>query len=118
MRYRKLVGDALDMSFGAGSANYIVDAPEGVAQLVLTRLRLWYGEWWLDTSDGTPWLQEVLGVRTIQTRDAAIRLRALNTQGVRSIVEYSSSFDAEQRTFSVNIKLDTIYGTAVVTGAL
>ena len=74
MRYRKL-DDAGDMVFGHGSDDYYIDRAEAVAQAVMTRLRLWRGEWYLDTDEGTPYLQEIFGRGTESTRQT-IRRRA------------------------------------------
>ena len=63
MKYRKLDENG-DMTFGAGLDNYFIDSAEAVAQSVLTRLRMWLREWYLDTNDGTPYYQQVLGKHT------------------------------------------------------
>lgn len=115
MRYRKLDANG-DYVFGGGGANFWKDQPEAVAQSVMTRLFLFQGEWFLDTNEGMTWKTEVLGVRTANTRDPAIRSRVLGTQGVTAITEYSSSLNRDTRAFSVNLKIDTIYGAATVTG--
>lgn len=109
MRYRQLTPSG-DYSFGSGQANFYTNIPEAPAQAVLTRLRLNLGEWFLDTTDGTPWNTQVLGNNTAGTRDAVIQARILGTQGVNSIISYSSNFNSNTRQFFVYVSLDTIYG--------
>lgn len=115
MRYRALDADN-DMQFGLGGLNYLVNTPEGVAQAVRTRLLLLTGEWFLDTTEGTPYAEQVLGFGTQSTRDLAIRTRILETQGVSDIVEYSS--EVIGREFIVTAKIDTVYGLATIVEAL
>ena len=78
--------------------------------MVLTRLKLLKGEWFVDVSQGIAWLTDVVGVRTAGTRDRAIRNCILGTQGVKSIVSYSSSVVG--RAFTASVTIDTIYGEA------
>ena len=92
MRYRKLDA-AGDMVLGGGQAAFYRNQPEAVAQAVKTRLAMRLGEWFLDTSAGTPWNTKILGKFTIPTRDATIRARILGTTGVTSIDAYSSHFN-------------------------
>lgn len=115
MRYRKLDSQG-DYSFGRGKQDFWVDVPEAVAQSVQTRLFLFRGEWFLDSTEGMTWKTEVLGVRTANTRDPAIRRRVLGTTGVKAITAYSSNLNRDTRAFSVNLTIDTIYGAATVTG--
>lgn len=109
MKYRKLTASN-DYSFGHGRADFYQDEPAAVAQAVKTRLALHAGEYWLDLSEGTPWETKVLGKYTGSTRDVVIRQRAQTTQGVKSLISYSSSLQRDTRAFSVNLKIDTIYG--------
>lgn len=111
MRYRKLDASG-DYSFGQGQDNIWVDVPEAPAQAVQTRLNLWEGQWFLDTREGMPWKTEVLGNRTANTRDPAVRQRALGSMGVRGILQYSSNLDRETRAFSVSMIIDTVYGVS------
>ncbi len=112
MRYRKLDADN-DYVFGGQQADFYKDSPDAVGQAVLTRLRLARGEWFLDTTDGTPW-DQVLGKYTAGTYDAAIRQRILGTQGVRELAGYSSTLNSETRALSVAATINTIYGTTTV----
>lgn len=102
------------MTFGHGSADYLKDSPECVAQAVVTRLKLLRGEWFLDLLEGTPYVPAVFGKHTRQTYDFAVRERILDTQGVTAIDEYESVFDGETRRLTVTVRISTIYGSASV----
>jgi len=115
MRYRKLDANG-DYSFGQSQNNFWVDVPDGVAQAVKTRLALLQGEWYLDSTEGTPYSTKILGTGTKDLYDIAIRDRILGTTGVNSIVSYSSSLN--NRILSVAVTIDTIYGTTQITVSL
>lgn len=117
MRVRKLDANG-DMTFGGDQRSMLANSPEAVGQIVMTRLKLWLGEWWLDTSDGMAWQTKVLGKYTGSTRDVVIRERILGTPGVKSILSYSSQLDRETRAFAVQATIDTIYGRTIVEGTL
>ncbi|MBO2926643.1 hypothetical protein [Metapseudomonas otitidis] len=117
MRYRKLDADG-DYTFGRSQQDFLVNTPETVGQAVMTRLRLWLGEWFINTADGLPWKSQVLGEHTRATYDAAIKNRILQTQGVRQIDSYESSFDGETRRLSVRATITTQYGQTSITGTL
>lgn len=117
MRYRKLDSSG-DMTFGRSASNFWRDVPEAPAQAVKTRLLLRLGEWFLDTSDGTPYDTKILGKHTSGTRDAAIRERIMGTEGVTSLEAYSSTFDPDTRAFTVSATVTTDYGTITVTAPL
>lgn len=115
MRYRTLDAD-LDMTFGQGRANFLVDTPATVAQAVLTRLMLLRGEWFLDVTAGMPWSTDVLGANTGQRYDQAIREQILDTEGVISIVLYSSTKVA--RSLQVAVTVATRYGQEILNAVL
>lgn len=123
MRYRKLTVTG-DFQFGHGAADFWKDQPEAVGQAIKTRLLLFSGEWFLDTIAGTPWggfplndlvvrQGRILAEHTHLSRDAAIRERIITTDGVRTINNYGSSFNANTRAFSVNATVDTVYGRQI-----
>ena len=115
MRYRTLSPTG-DYTFGQGGGNFLVNSPAAVLQAIDTRLKLATGEWFLDKTEGTPYSTEILGAGTENTRDLAFQERILETQGVVSISNYTSSFDARTRKFSFSVDVTTIYGTVTYNG--
>jgi len=102
MRYRKLSNSG-DYQLGV----WLENTPETVAQAVLTRLKLWRGEWFMDTSEGTPYMQNILGHNT--SYDLELKARILGTQGVVELTDYSSVVDRD-RNLIVTCTLSTLYG--------
>lgn len=117
MRYRKLDANG-DFTFGHQQADFYRDQPEGVAQAVKTRLALLTGEWFLDTSEGTPWRTDVLGKYTANAYDAVIKERILNTQGVTSIDAYTSTLERNSRRLNIAATISTLYGSTSVQATL
>lgn len=109
MRYRKQTGSG-DYIFGNGQLDFYRDVPEAVGQAVKSRLLLWLGEWFLDITEGTPYLQGILGKHPKSLADTTIRDRALGTQGMRNIENYVSTIDPDPRRLSVQFSINTIYG--------
>ena len=106
MLYRQLDANG-DYQVG----QFLANTPAAVAQAVRTRLLLWKSEWFLDTSDGTPYLQDILGHNT--NYDLEIQQRILDTPGVTEIASYSSSVDSA-RGLHVQATINTVYGVAVL----
>lgn len=109
MRYRTLDAN-LDMTFGEGGTNFLINSPAAVGQLVYTRLLLLQGEWFLDIFEGTPYATQILGKGTSLTYDNAIRARILGTEGVLRITAYDSNL--VNRALTVEATIDTLYGEA------
>lgn len=128
MRYRKQ-SDTGDYTFGHSGGDFWRDVPDAVGQAVKTRLWLFRGEWFADTSDGTPWggfplndlvvaQGQILGEWANQMRDLEIKRRILGTEGVQSLIEYFSTFDATTRRLQVSARISTIYGATSVAVSL
>jgi len=117
MRYRKL-DDNGDMMFGHQQADFYRNQPEAVAQAVVTRLKLWLDEWFLDMTEGTPYQQAILGKNKQDTIDPALRERILETQGLSELVEYERTHDPDTRTSRVVAQIDTVYGQTQITELL
>lgn len=114
MRYRREDDDG-DYTFGQGDDTWLINSPEAVAQAVKTRFLLWYGQWFLNTTTGTPWVQSVLGKQKPETYNLAIRQRILETQGVNSILSFDTNLNTSSRRVVFTATIDTIYGTTTVT---
>ena len=94
----------------------LVDKAEQVRQQVLIKLKLWRGEWFLDTEFGTPYLQQILGKQlTLSGALAALRKSILEVEGVRQILSFSYSFSNSTRKLTVEFTADTPYGIVEVT---
>lgn len=113
MKYRRL-DQFGDMQFGHGLADFYVDVPEAVAQAVLTRLRLWVGDWFLDNREGTDWPGSVLGVHSKLTADLELRARIGGTQGLAGVQSYASIRDGETRSLAVRVMINTEFGDIVL----
>jgi hypothetical protein len=112
MRYRALTATGDSTAF-SGNTLFLINEPSAVAQAVMTRLNLWQGQWFLDTTLGMPWLQQVIGKNTQAARDAAIQNTILGTPGVNQILSYSS--EVVDRKMTVTCTIDTIYGVEPIT---
>lgn len=114
MRYRREDANG-DYTFGQGDDTWLINSPEAVAQAVRTRFLLWYGQWFLDTTEGTPWIQSVLGKQKPETYNLAIRRRILETRGVNSIIAFDTTLNTSSRRVVFTATIDTLYGTTTVT---
>lgn len=103
-----------DMQWGHGSRDYLVDTPSVVSQRAMTRLKLFTGDWFLNTLDGTPWRTAVLGRDTNASRDPALRARILGTPGCTGITSYASQQNRSTRGFSVQATISTQFGATTV----
>lgn len=109
MRVRKLDANG-DYSLGKGEANFWINDPRGVAQKVETRLLLWEGEWFLDKTVGTPWIQQILGYNNASLRDIAIKTVILETENVTALTNYSSAVGGNgPRGFTVSGTITTAF---------
>ena len=115
MRVRKLSTDG-DYRLGHGDADFMRDTPEVVAQDCMTRLALWRGSWFIDTQEGTPWIQQILGKH--RAVDVVLRNRILETEGVLSLQEFESILDPDTRKLSVTATINTRFGVTTFTGEI
>lgn len=113
MRYRKLTSTG-DYSFGAGQLDFYRDVPEAVGQAVQTRFLLWLGEFFLDITQGTQFIQGILGKHSKTVADVTIQQRVLGTQGMVNITEYQSEVDPDNRAMTASMTVNTIYGPTKV----
>ena len=115
MRVRKVDANG-DRVFGHGLNDFWINVPDGVGQTVSSRLRLWYGQWFLNPTDGTNWQRKILGKYTAATRDIEIQSRIVTTPGVKQLSGYSSSVNPNTRDWPVQGTIDTDYGQFILPG--
>lgn len=110
MRVR--IQDSLgDYTFGQSLQNFYIDQPETVAQIVTTTLKLFQGEWYLNTQSGVPYFESVIGKHSKLLADFTVQSAITNVQGVVTLIDFESNIDADTRQYSVtNGTLNTIYG--------
>ncbi len=113
MRYRKLDENG-DMTFGHQQNDFYRDVPDAPAQAVSTRLKLWTGEWFLNSQDGTPYQFQILGMGKVNNVEPVLRQRILQTEGVNEIINFNVDYNANSRNVIVNSSINTIYGTSTV----
>lgn len=114
MRYRREDADG-DYTFGSGDTSFLVNSPEAVAQAIKTRLRLWYGQWFLDTSDGMPWMQPLTGKPQPVAMELALRQRIQATAGVQAILAFDARFNPASRRLNISATVETRYGNTTIT---
>lgn len=89
----------------------LVAGKEAIAQQILIRFNFFKGEWFLNSEEGTPWYQEILGVKADPARvDEIFRKLLLTTPGVLSIVSLSFSLDHQLRTGTLVFNVLTTEG--------
>lgn len=89
----------------------MIDNAERVAQQILITLRFWYGEWFLNTTEGTPYLEYIL---VKQPNTAHIRQilteQIQSVEGVKAVTNMELTFDQRERHLLVEYTADTDYG--------
>lgn len=89
----------------------IIDNAERVAQQILITLRFWFGEWFLDTSQGVPYLEYILIKNPNENHIRQILTEAiLSVEGVQEVNEMTLDFDEKNRRLFVEYSATTEYG--------
>lgn len=92
------------------------DGRSEISQTVITRLKLFLGEYFRDITDGTPWYEQILGkFQGLSVAEAAIRSRIANTEGVIRLTYFNAEFDIDNRSYSVSAGILTKFGTDEIT---
>jgi len=84
---------------------------DSTLQSVCQRLRLYLGEWFMNTSAGVPWYQQILVKNANPSHiDGLLRDCILGTPGVVALLAYSSTANHAQRSFHVTFTIQTAAG--------
>jgi hypothetical protein len=109
MTVRKLDADG---DLALGKEEFLTGySAEEVAQNVVTRLKFFLGEWFLNTADGTDWFGSVLGKGSaLASRESVIRRRILLTPGCAGMTAFSVTSDALTRELTVSASIVSTSG--------
>ena len=89
----------------------MIDNAERVAQQILITLRFWYGEWFLNTTEGTPYLEYILVKQPNMAHIRQILTEQIQSgEGVKSVTDMELTFDQRERHLLVEYTADTDYG--------
>ena len=98
------------------SGHQFITEKEEIAQTISTRLKLFLGEYFRDINDGTPWFQNILGKGSgLYQREAIIRRRILETDGVNQITKFNADFNLDDREYKIDVSVLTEYGEIELT---
>lgn len=109
LRINKTSGDLEIVSFVAPRLFTKNEALEALRQRITIRLRSFQGDWFVDTTFGVPYFQQILGTRgTAAEALAATIIRSVieDTPGVLSVDTFSVSFSARLLTIDFSATAD------------
>jgi hypothetical protein len=88
-----------DLRLDATGSPVLVFAAEAIGEHIRQRLKLWAGEWFLDTAAGVAWTTYVLGrpPSEMPIAESVIKAEIAATPGVSEILEFSASYDRTSR---------------------
>lgn len=90
---------------------FLVTEIEAVAQHLRARLWFFFAEWFLDTTEGIRYFEDVLVKNPNLPRIETLFKKAiLGTPEVNRLVEFGLTYSANARAISLSFKVDTIYG--------
>jgi len=115
MRVRRLDATG-EPVFGQGKNDYLVDE-YAVAQVIITHLKLFLGEWWEDITQGVPWWEEIMGQVGTKKEviDRILQKSILDTTGVKNITYLDTGFYSSTGEYFFYCQVDTIYGAITIT---
>ncbi len=86
-----------------------------VQQRLFILLHTFLGEWFLDTSYGIPYFQDILGFKTTKEKvDLIFQQKILAENGVKEITEFNSTFVNRQYSLSFKVRVNTGEETNVI----
>lgn len=112
MKVRALTPEG-DYSFGGNRRDYIEGA-EAVAQIIKTKILLFYYEWWEDLGQGIPMFQSIIGQMNAESitnsLSMLLRDRILEIEQVDSVEDITVNFSRKNRVATAQIRVNLISG--------
>ncbi|AUR81928.1 hypothetical protein NVP1016O_48 [Vibrio phage 1.016.O._10N.286.46.A11] len=91
------------------SGDHFLYDQTAISKSVVRRVKTFYGEYFLDRTDGTRMLNGVLGKTSEVEREQELRRRILTTDGVLAITQMSITQDIKRKV-SVSVTIATPFG--------
>jgi hypothetical protein len=89
----------------------IISDIDALAQHLRVRLWFFFSEWFLDTSVGIRYFEDVLLKNPdIPRIETLFKKEILETPGVNRLLEFSLTYGADERALSIEFKVDTDFG--------
>ena len=111
----QLESDATDPFFGdlkiTDNSLTLTDGLEAIRQHLQVRLQVFYGEWFLDTTVGVPWFQDILKKQpSFVVVNELLKNVILDTPGVLEILEFNFDYTASTREITLEFQALTTDG--------
>jgi len=101
-----------DWIFGLGTYSYL-SGSEQVKQNVLTRLRSFTNDWFLDVEHGVPWF-DLLGEKgTLDRLKREVAKSVLGTVGIKDISRLEVTFDSDKRSVNIYLTCSDVYNIVI-----
>ena len=89
----------------------MIDNAERCAQQVAITLRFWLGEWFLNTTEGVPYLEYILVKQPNMAHIRQIITEQIQSvEGVKAVTDMELTFDQRERSLLVEYTAGTDYG--------
>lgn len=89
----------------------MIDNAERCAQQIAITLRFWLGEWFLNTTEGVPYLEYILVKQPNMAHIRQVLTEQIQSvEGVKSVTDMELTFDQRERHLLVEYTADTDYG--------
>lgn len=100
-----------DLVFDASGDLIVIDDAERVAQQIKITLLAFLGEWFLDASFGTPYLEYILVKNADRGLiESVLRAQIISVPDVRAVSSLTLQIDNLLRTLKVTFSADTAFG--------
>lgn len=87
------------------------EGAEAIRQHLLTRFQLFFGEWFLDITEGVPWYQDILIKKpAFSVVQEILKDVILDTPGVLELRSFNLDFTAQTRQLSLTFQALTTSG--------
>jgi len=94
--------------------NYDLSLADGIDQIrqkLKIRLQFFYGEWYLDTTQGIKYFDEIfIKNPTLSRVQSILKSVITDTVGVNELLSMTVNLDNTKRQLTVNFEINTIYG--------